>query len=89
MHKDKFLAYLKFEKRYSKNTLVSYETDLSQFYTFLIIEYNISSVLDVNHKIIRCWISFLFDLGISSRSVNRKITTLRSYFKYLIHQYYI
>jgi len=86
MRKEKFLDYLKFEKRYSDHTIVSYNTDLSQFQTFLLIEFNVNILNEIHHQLIRSWISSLLESGISARSVNRKITTLKSYFKYLVQQ---
>ena len=86
MHKNNFLKYIEFEKRYSKHTLISYNTDLTQFLNFLHTEYEISDVSEVSHQIIRSWISSMLDSGISSRSVNRKITTLKSFYKYLMQE---
>ena len=86
MHKNNFLKYIEFEKRYSKHTLISYNTDLTQFLNFLHIEYEISDVSEISHQIIRSWISSMLDSGISSRSVNRKITTLKSFYKYLMQE---
>jgi len=85
-NKDNFLRYIEFEKRYSKHTLISYQTDLTQFFNFLYDEYKISDVSEVNHHIIRFWISSMLDLGISSRTVNRKITALKSFYKFLIQE---
>ncbi|MBT3418330.1 MAG: tyrosine-type recombinase/integrase [Flavobacteriales bacterium] len=86
MHKNNFLQYLEFEKRYSKHTLISYGTDLSQFSSFLKLEFEIENIKEVSHQIIRSWISSLLESGISSRTVNRKITTLKSFFKYLMQE---
>ena len=86
MHKNNFLKYIEFEKRYSKHTLISYNTDLTQFFTFLDVEYDIFDISEVSHQIIRSWISSMLDGGISSRSVNRKITTLKSFYKYLMQE---
>lgn len=86
MHKNNFLKYIEFEKRYSKHTLISYNTDLTQFFTFLDLEYDVSDISEVSHQIIRSWISSMLDRGISSRSVNRKITTLKSFYKYLMRE---
>ena len=86
MHKNNFLKYIEFEKRYSKHTLISYNTDLTQFLNFLHDEYEIFDVSEVSHQIIRSWISSMLDSGISSRSVNRKITTLKSFYKYLMQE---
>ena len=86
MHKNNFLKYIEFEKRYSKHTLISYNTDLTQFLNFLHTEYEISDISEISHQIIRSWISSMLDSGISSRSVNRKITTLKSFYKYLMQE---
>jgi integrase/recombinase XerC len=86
MHKEKFLNFLEFEKRYSKHTLISYQTDLTQFHLFLSTEYDISNVKEITHHLIRSWIATLLESGITARSVNRKITTLKSYFKFLIQE---
>ena len=84
MQIENFLNYLKFEKRYSDHTLVAYKTDLNQFISFILLEFEIENFKEVSHSIIRSWISSLLDSGISSRSVNRKITTLKSLFKFLL-----
>ena len=86
MHIDKFLNFLQFEKRYSEHTLVAYKTDLLQFSNFISNEFDIKNIEEVHHSIIRSWIASLLYSGISSRSVNRKITTLKSVFKYLMQE---
>ena len=85
-YKNNFLRYIEFEKRYSKHTLISYNTDLTQFFNFLYGEYKISDITSINHHIIRFWISSMLDNGISARTVNRKITTLKSFYKFLIYE---
>ena len=86
MLKNNFLQYLEYEKRYSSHTVVSYKTDLTQFHLFLKSEFDIEDIAEVTHHIIRNWISLLLDSGLTSRTVNRKITTLKSYFKYLLQE---
>jgi integrase/recombinase XerC len=86
MLKNNFLQYLEYEKRYSSHTVVSYKTDLTQFHLFLKSEFDIEDISEVTHHIIRNWISLLLDSGLTSRTVNRKITTLKSYFKYLLQE---
>jgi integrase/recombinase XerC len=83
MHKEKFLHYLKHEKRYSVHTILSYTTDLEQFIKFLFSEFQINSVKKVNFQFVRSWIANLLNNNISARSVNRKITTLKTYFRFL------
>lgn len=79
-----FLRYLKFEKRYSNHTIVAYENDLQQFSEYLnkIYEQNLAS--QVRHTQIRSWLVALMEAKIDSRSINRKISTLKSYFKFLM-----
>ena len=86
MLKNDFLQYLEYEKRYSSHTIVSYNTDLTQFHKFLKFEFDIEDISEVTHHIIRNWISVLLESGLTSRTVNRKITTLKSYFKYLLQE---
>ena len=81
---EEFLNYLKFEKRCSPHTQVSYQTDLIQFTDFTLEKENCEDILQVDHKMIRRWIVFLFESGITSRSINRKLSTLKSFFKYLL-----
>ncbi|MEE2700419.1 MAG: tyrosine-type recombinase/integrase [Bacteroidota bacterium] len=86
MYKERFLHYLLHEKRYSRHTIKSYETDLQQFISFLNEEFHISSVKKVNFQLVRSWITRLLNNGISARSVNRKITTLKTYFRFLMKE---
>lgn len=81
---DPFLDYLAFEKRYSPHTLTAYRTDLIQFRDYLAISYDNLPVEEANFQIIRSWIASLMDHDISPRSINRKITTLRTYFQFLL-----
>ena len=86
MQVQNFLNYLKFEKRYSDHTLVAYTTDLNQFVSFILLEFKIECFKEVSHSIIRSWISCLLESGVSPRTVNRKITTLKSLFKFLLQE---
>lgn len=78
-----FLDYLSFEKKYSEHTITAYKNDLKTFQKFLIQEYEDDNLLDVNYSQIRSWIVSLVDAGISNRSVNRKISSLKSFYKFL------
>ena len=79
-----FLDYLSFEKRYSPHTLISYETDLRDFVDFLEIQFGKMAIGEVAPAMIRSWFATLKEDKISSKSINRKISTLRSFFKYLL-----
>lgn len=83
MLQSKFISFIKSEKRLSKYTVTSYNSDLNQFFLFLNNFNGIKTEKEITFKIIRLWISFLVESGLSSRSVNRKISTIKSYFKFL------
>ncbi len=84
--KESFNQYLQFEKRFSNHTLVAYTNDLVQFFSFLEKTYEIKTIEEINHTIVRSWIVSLMEQNITPRSVNRKITTLKTFYKYLLRQ---
>jgi integrase/recombinase XerC len=84
LYKDDFLSYLRFEKRYSPHTVASYDNDLKQFGLFCKQAGSDGFVLD--SSLIRMWVVSLLDQGISPRSVNRKLSTLKSFARYLMRQ---
>ena len=87
MLQNKFITYLSSEKRFSEHTIKSYTTDLKQFTSFLSSEFQIiDEIHEISFQIIRTWIASLLEKGINPRSVNRKISTLKTYFKYLIRE---
>ena len=87
MQQEKFINYLSSEKRFSVHTITSYSNDINQFFLFLSEEYKITSELsEVNFQIVRSWIASLLEKGVTPRSVNRKISTLKTYFKFLIRE---
>jgi len=83
---DSFLRYLKFEKRYSLHTLKSYQTDLRQFTGFLSENYPETPPADANYQVLRAWIVDLSEQDISPQSINRKMATLRSFYKFLMRR---
>ena len=87
MQQEKFINYLSSEKRFSVHTITSYSNDINQFFLFLSEEYKITSELsEVNFQIVRSWIASLLEKGVAPRSVNRKISTLKTFFKFLIRE---
>ena len=87
MIQNKFITYLSSEKRFSEHTIKSYATDLKQFTSFLSSEFQIiDEINEISFQIIRTWIASLLEKGINPRSVNRKISTLKTYFKFLIRE---
>jgi len=80
----KFIEYLRFEKRYSKHTLSAYENDLRQLACYLNETYEVKELREIVAPFVRSWLVKLMDEGIDPRSVNRKITTLKSFYKYAL-----
>ena len=79
-----FLKYLQYEKRFSQHTIISYHTDLLQFEGFILQTYEVSNIAQASHPMIRDWIVQLVEGNQSEKSINRKIATLRSFFKFLL-----
>src|SRR5687768_12889198 len=79
-----FFNYLEFEKRYSKHTLEAYQNDLAQFEIFL-TPYE-KELKEASHIDIRNWIVSMMEQKISARSVNRKISALKSFYKFLLRR---
>src|ERR1700754_4027809 len=77
-----FIDYLKLEKRYSAHTIRSYQDDLVALADYLQMEFGGMEFKELTPPIIRSWLASLKDDGLSSRSVNRKISSLRSFYKY-------
>jgi integrase/recombinase XerC len=77
-----FLDYLKFEKRYSAHTYISYQNDLTAFFEFIYSQFGDVKLKEITHSLIRSWLADLKTKRITSKSINRKISTLRSFFKY-------
>ena len=87
MFKDKFIEYISSEKRFSEHTIKSYSSDISQFHNYLALEFDITNkVEDISFQLIRGWIASLLESGTNARSVNRKISTLRTYFRFLLRE---
>lgn len=84
MLKEKFIEYIKFEKRYSIHTFKSYLNDLTQYLDFLQEKYPEINPEKADHNIIRSWVVELHNNDISNRSINRKLSTLKSFYKYLL-----
>ena len=82
--KNSFRDYLQLEKNYSPHTINGYLKDLEFFEKFLISEFEQENLTEVNYSQIRSWIVALVDSDISNTSVNRKIASLKSYYKFLL-----
>ena len=79
-----FTDYLLLEKNYSKLTVNAYQNDLEDFSSFILNEYETNSINKVNYSQIRNWIVALVESGISNRSINRKVSALNTYYKFLL-----
>ncbi len=81
-----FLNYLEREKKYSPHTLTAYRNDLIQFQEFIQRIYEVEDAAGIKSQMVRSFIAELMNDGVQSRSINRKISTLKSFFKYSIQQ---
>ena len=79
---DKFISYLQFEKRYSNHTILAYRQDLDAFKEFAELE-KIAEFSDLSSSFIRSWIVYLIEGGMKNKSVNRKLASLRTFYKWL------
>ena len=79
-----FLQYLRFEKRYSHHTLTAYQKDLDQFHQYISQQFDISEVEPLALFHVRSWLAGLKDDNQTPRTINRKISSLNSFFKYLM-----
>ncbi|HMO60972.1 MAG TPA: tyrosine-type recombinase/integrase [Ferruginibacter sp.] len=84
-----FLQYLQFQKRYSQHTLVSYQTDLEAFFNFIFTQYEAAALPDITSTYVRSWLAHLKDKGMEAKSINRKISALKSFYKYQLQQGHI
>lgn len=83
MWKERFIDYLRYEKNYSTLTEISYLKDIIQFEKFIKQKDENLSLITVDSSIFRIWISNLIELGFKPSSVNRKLSSLKSFYKYL------
>lgn len=81
-----FLDYLKYQKRYARHTITSYENDLTSFFDFLAIQFNETTIKNIKPAFVRSWLADLKSNDLTSKSINRKISALKTFFKYLIRQ---
>lgn len=78
---ESFIRYLQFEKRFSPNTITAYQNDLEQFSIF--IQLYQTEVHQADYQKVRAWIVEMMDRGIDPKTINRKISSLRSFYKFL------
>jgi integrase/recombinase XerC len=81
-----FLAYLQFEKRYSLHTITAYSNDLVQFFDFIETQYDKVPLEQISGSMVRSWLAGMKEAEMTGKSLNRKISSLKSFFKYQIRQ---
>ena len=79
-----FLKYISYEKRYSQHTVTSYQNDLCQFTEYLSDKFNVTDLAEASQLMVRSWVLSLMDTGVAAKSVNRKIASLRAYYKFML-----
>ena len=78
-----FLDYLEYEKKYSKHTILAYKNDLIAFKDFCVVQFDQDDIENIHYNQIRTWIVQLVNESVTNRSVNRKISSLKSFYKFL------
>jgi integrase/recombinase XerC len=89
MREGLFLRYIQYEKRFSPHTILAYSNDLRQFLVYIQQEFGLTSEEEVGHSHIRAWMVQLISAGHSPRTVNRKLSTLKAFFKFLVQRQYL
>ena len=80
---DEYIQYIRYEKNYSTHTVVAYECDLSDFFDYVKQHHEAADPKDLTSDTIRSWVMSLLDQGLSPRTVNRKLSCLKSYWRFL------
>ena len=83
---DRFIRYIQTEKRYSMHTVNAYKRDLMQFSEYVLQKYDVDNLLSIETPIIRSYIIELKENGMENRSINRKVSTLRSFYSFYLRE---
>lgn len=83
---DQFLNYLEKERRYSAHTITSYRNDLSQLSNFLEEDFDLDKIEEASTQMLRSWVVALMELGLTAKSVNRKLSAVKSFYNYLLRK---
>ena len=81
-----FINYLTYEKRFSPHTIAAYQNDLIQLETYIKQQFEVDEVNLINHLMIRSWLVEMMNEKVSSRSIGRKLSTLKTFYKYLLKE---
>lgn len=84
MPQSAFINYLTLEKKYSSHTVLAYQNDLNSFLTFIKEEFDVTNSKQVNYSMIRSWIVSLVGQKLNNKSINRKIASLKAFYKFLL-----
>ncbi len=84
-----FTDYLKFQKRYSQHTIIAYQTDLISFFDFTEQTFGQITLAEMAPAMVRSWLAHLKESALESKSINRKISSLKSFFKYQLKEGHI
>jgi integrase/recombinase XerC len=79
-----FIQYIKFEKRFSPHTVMAYESDLDQFFRYALETYETEVSAKITHSMVRSWIVSMMEQKITPKSITRKVTSLKSFYKFLL-----
>lgn len=77
-----FIEYLKFEKRYSPHTIKAYQDDLNLFFQYINATFDNPSIKEISSSFVRSWLAYQKEKGDTAKSINRRISSLKSFFKY-------
>jgi integrase/recombinase XerC len=83
---DQFIDYLKFQKKYSLHTVIAYKKDITEFENYIFNEFEVDDIHAVSNDMVRSWVSQLIGVGMASVSVRRKISSLRSLYRYALKE---
>lgn len=83
---ERFISYIQLEKRYSGHTCTAYRNDLLQFFDYTTASFGSTPVGDITHVMVRSWLARLMEDTMTAKSVNRKISSLKSFFKFCVRQ---
>jgi len=81
-----YLDHLKYQKRYSRHTILSYETDLIAFFDFIEIQFGESKPENIKPSFIKSWLASMKEKSLTSKTINRKISSLKTFFKYQLRE---
>jgi integrase/recombinase XerC len=86
MLREQFIEYLLVERRYAQHTITAYKSDLEQFFIYINQCYGEIELIEISHQHIRSWVVELVSSNHTNRSVNRKLSTLKSFYKFLLRE---